>query len=387
VGGVNVFERADNGGESLTLSNAANETVWLRSNDTEFSDPQTANTVFELLVKLHSGPDTHEVYDPVLLNNLEQALAILRLWWPDANTVELRQGPVRDQAHAQQSKPETARTACFFTGGVDSFYSLISNIDEVTDIVYVHGFDVKLSDLELRQQVSNSLNKVAEYFDINLIQIESNLREVLDQFRGWSDTHGAALAIVGHLLPSDIGKIIIPSSDSYLDLPPWGSHPLLDKLWSSSERAFHHDGCEKRRIEKIEEICKESVVLETLRVCWQHYDEAYNCGRCEKCQRTMISLRIVGQLEHCSTFDKPLILPEVAALDYLNSDQGAYLKENLWYLQKYGDDPDLEKVLRSLLKPKNALQKAAIQIRRAAAQPNRILPALRKRIYQERSNA
>ena len=38
-----------------------------------------------------------------------------------------------------------------------------------------------------------------------------------------------------------------------------------------------------------------------LRVCWQNPDNAYNCGRCEKCFRTMLDLWVVGALDRCDT--------------------------------------------------------------------------------------
>jgi hypothetical protein len=52
-----------------------------------------------------------------------------------------------------------------------------------------------------------------------------------------------------------------------------------------------HHGRGARRWEKLERISREPGALDILRVCWQ--DKGFNCGRCEKCVRTMVLLRIL----------------------------------------------------------------------------------------------
>jgi hypothetical protein len=93
------------------------------------------------------------------------------------------------------------RVGAFFSGGVDSFYTLIKNQDIITDIIFVHGLDIKLGDQSYRQRISKSIQDIATHFGKNLIEIETNLRDLLDPYIsygrwGWS----IALAAVGHLL-------------------------------------------------------------------------------------------------------------------------------------------------------------------------------------------
>ena len=45
----------------------------------------------------------------------------------------------------------------------------------------------------------------------------------------------------GHLLSDAIGTLVIPSSYTYSDSPPWGSHFDTDPLYSSSRLAIVHD--------------------------------------------------------------------------------------------------------------------------------------------------
>jgi CubicO group peptidase (beta-lactamase class C family) len=59
------------------------------------------------------------------------------------------------------------------------------------------------------------------------------------------------LAAIGHLLAPAFERIYIAASVNYRDLFPWGTHPLLDPLWSSELLEFVHHGCAARRIEKL----------------------------------------------------------------------------------------------------------------------------------------
>ena len=47
-----------------------------------------------------------------------------------------------------------------------------------------------------------------------------------------------------------------------------------------------------------------------LRVCWQNVGTDLNCGRCEKCVRTMAMLAGAGVLDRCETFPDRVDLPD-----------------------------------------------------------------------------
>jgi hypothetical protein len=57
------------------------------------------------------------------------------------------------------------------------------------------------------------------------------------------------------------------------------------------------------------------VALQALRVCFEAQSDE-NCGRCGKCQRTMLVLDLCGALERCETFPRRSIsVREVARMD------------------------------------------------------------------------
>ncbi len=102
-------------------------------------------------------------------------------------------------------------------------------------------------------------------------------------------SQGGALASAALIL--GFPRVFVPSSFSYDQLFPLGSHPLTDPLWANDGMEIVHDGAEARRVDKIQEIAKEPLALANLRVCFN--DMNINCGKCLKCLRTMIPLQLL----------------------------------------------------------------------------------------------
>jgi len=281
---------------------------------------------------------------PRLLRNASAIQEIFRTWDLRAKQVNIDATP-----RVIAGSSASPGVGCFFTGGLDSFYTALKHKQEITHLVFVHGFDVAINDLPLRAKVSASLREAAAKLQKPLIEVETNLREFSDLYVNWDFYHGAALAAVGHLLSSRLCKMFIAASRSYVDLIPLGSHPLLDPLWSTETMEFVHDGCEATRIEKAAAIASDDMALKHLRVCWENRGGAYNCGRCEKCLRTMACLRTVGVLERCSTFESPLNLKALADLK-VEQIYRAHLENNLEVLERSGNDPELAEALGRCLR-------------------------------------
>ena len=218
----------------------------------------------------------------------------------------------------------------------------------LTHLIFVHGFDLPL-DSELRQPAALAAREVAAALGLELIEVETNVRSLIDRYVSWELCHGAALASVGLLFQERFRKILIPSTHSYADLTPWGSHPLLDPLWSTELTEFVHDGTHATRVEKCLAVADSDIALRHLRVCWENRDGRYNCGECEKCLRTMISLAAAEALERCGTLPHRLDAEAVAAMPLGSGNKRAYATENLAVLERTGGRPDLQEALRTAI--------------------------------------
>jgi hypothetical protein len=226
----------------------------------------------------------------------------------------------------------------FFSAGVDSFYTALKRNAELTHLVFVEGFDVFDATSRRGIAAADGARAAAAALGKELIEVETNLRELTESFAIWHLAHGIGLAAVGLLLQNHLERIFIPASYSYGDLGPWGTHPLLDPLWSTEALEFVHDGCELVRAEKVAVIADSETALKYLRVC-NRQNATYNCGRCEKCVRTMLNLRLAGALERCATLPSRVTYGQVASLQTTGRAERVSAQNNLKRARKTQDWP------------------------------------------------
>jgi hypothetical protein len=213
-------------------------------------------------------------------------------------------------------------SGAFFSGGVDSFYTLLKNVARypagdsrlVTHLLLVHGFDVKVTQEDLFQQVRQEIADVAEQLGKRLVIVKTDVKSALAGIH-WGDyAHGPALASVGLALAGLFHTLYIPATYAFTELRPRGSHPGTDPLWSTEGLEFVHDGAEADRSQKIRMLARSPAALRSLRVCWENRGNAYNCGRCEKCLRTMVELEMCGVLSQARMFPTTIEATDVERL-------------------------------------------------------------------------
>jgi hypothetical protein len=283
--------------------------------------------------------------DATALEHVNRAQALLASWHDDLQ-------PVHVKSTATAPSAGGVGVGCFFSGGVDSFFSALRHIDDITHLIFVRGFDIPLTDEELGDRAAAAARAAATAMGKKLVEVRTNIRQLSDPHVSWGlEFHGAALAMVGLALAPHLSKVIIPSSTRYQgDLDPWGSHPDLDRLWSSSAVTFVHDGSKTARTDKVAAIARHQLALDHLRVCWENPGGAYNCGRCEKCLRTMISLRAVGALGSCRTLPSSLDVRAVRWM-HVTQDDRPFAEDNLCALRASGcGDQELERALRTAIR-------------------------------------
>lgn len=247
--------------------------------------------------------------------------------------------------------------------GVDSFYSLLKNErdhpDErttVTHLLSVHGFDAAHGGWDERfpSDLLEGFQGVAAEKGKNLVPVVTNVRNVGARLAPWTMMHGGALASVALALGTAFSRVTIAASSTYANLVPWGTHPLLDPLWSTESLTVVHDGCEMDTIDKTWFVSESSLVMDWLRVC-PGYGSEYNCGRCMKCQRTMIDLMLQDRLDRCRTL--PHEIDPKTLRDALQMPTGpvhlANFRRRQQLLELRGDQPELNQVLIEHITPEH----------------------------------
>lgn len=229
------------------------------------------------------------------------------------------------------------RTGCFFSGGVDSFYTLLNMKSEITDLIVVHGFDFSVEDKLRSKEVSENVHAVANKLGKGVIEVACNPHPVLEDFGEWGrHGHGFALMAVGRTLSSELDAIVVPGSFSLAQQKPWGTWVESDYLFSDEVLTVLHHVDSSERIDKTIFIANDPMVQKCLRVCWKNVAGAYNCGVCEKCVRTMTALEILGVRDRFETFPQKWSPAMVAAVEHELSGVKLFAKENLQYMRGRG---------------------------------------------------
>jgi hypothetical protein len=281
--------------------------------------------------------------DPVAVANAAKAQEVLHGWYPAFSLVDV-------ESTGSAPREPGPGVGCFFSGGVDSFYSVLRHYDRITHLVFVHGFDIPIGNEDLAQRARTAARESAKALEKPLIEVSTNLRALSNTRVDWqTQYHGAALATVGHSLAVHVGEMIIPGSYAEADLHPWGTHPDLDKWWSGAAVTFEHDAVDVRRPEKVRALAEHQVALDHLRVCFKNKDGAYNCGRCEKCIRAMIALEVAGALERCKTLPTHLDLRTVRRMGVNSEAANLFVNENIAALEALPPDRRNDELLKALL--------------------------------------
>ncbi len=240
-----------------------------------------------------------------------------RAWWKYPELVP------RADKRDDSDEPNSDSAALCFSGGVDSFYSLLSLQPKPEFLIAIHGFDIPLRDEVRMSALKESLGHAAAHVGAKPIVIRTNFREHPGAGRAglWERAHGGALAAVGHLLCAAAGRLIISSTYSVNRQRPWGSSFMTDHLWSSDRLEVLHYGADLGREEKLRFLAREPLARRHLRVCWENRAPCGNCSRCAKCVVTMLMLAECDELGAFPAFTSGASLAEtIDALPYIKAN-------------------------------------------------------------------
>lgn len=241
-----------------------------------------------------------------------------------------------------------SRVGLFFSGGIDSWYSLLVHREEVTDLVWVSGADIPLDDTAHMEKSIDLVKRVADRFGKRLVTIRTNMRSFTDRFVPWYIYLDHMMQSPAHLLKREFNRMYLASALTSANLLRYGLDPTVTDLWSSSTLQVVYDCLEVDRLQKTARVAEEQFALENLRVCWQNPVEGLNCGMCEKCLRTMVNLEAAGALERCPVFNRPLDL-KLVARDFIKDDNQLFNTQmNLEAITKKGNKPLARALQRSI---------------------------------------
>ena len=221
---------------------------------------------------------------PTLMDNLAHFQALFDQWYPHLHSV-----PIQASSYASPPATATPAVGCLFSGGVDSLYTLLKNQQAVDTLFLCIGMDLQLQEQQRIADTRLRMQALAERLNKRLITVTTNIRHIFPQLQS---SYSHATIFCGIALATGIKQLYIPASHTALELFPWGSHPLTDPLMANGITEVIHHGVITRS-EKTAYLSHYQWALDELRVC--NTSDQYNCGKCEKCIRTMVTLAMLGK--------------------------------------------------------------------------------------------
>jgi hypothetical protein len=292
----------------------------------------TLGAASKLAVPLHVRGAVPAGFLALARSFMHDAAAWNSRWLDEYHEVPL---DVTSSPLAPEPATEGRGVACFFSGGVDSFDTVLRHPDEITHLIYVHGYDTPLANTKMRATILQSLRRAAAGLGKPLIEVETNLRELLPQ---WGHPVATLTEMgIAYLLSPQFRRVYIASDYAGYwpgDCPPQ-QLPEAELVDLDTVQIIF-DGRGRRRCEKTAQLATSQTALSTLRVCWLNKSMAYNCGQCEKCLRTMFALHLAGALDRCQTFDRPIELSAVRRM-LLHAVEVPFWQEILEGLERGAD--------------------------------------------------
>lgn len=318
---------------------------------TEQADPfAVACNAFAM--RLGCDLHVHGVVSPSLLANLEEYQAVWECWKPQTYQ---RRTLIADEEREATPAPGNLTIACF-SGGVDACCTAYSHVNRLNGrlnrdiraglhVVRAEHLPENLggsSDATLTSEADNA-SRTAENAEllladlgVPLIRVVTNwtiLRKQLDV--DWMETFASHFAACMTLFQKEYSVGMLASGDKYYFVRPHGSTPLTDPMLSSQGFRIVNDGGNLSRIDKIRVVSKWPKAKELLRVCWAGSHEDRNCCRCEKCIRTILDFRVVGEpLPPC--FAEDVTDDQIRSTRFKTESQRADFRSVLEYARSHG---------------------------------------------------
>lgn len=221
--------------------------------------------------------------------------------------------------------------------GVDSFHVLAGNSNlpynkhNVTHLAFnnvgSHGIGSKAHELYLKRK--ERALRFAQEHNFFFVGSDSNIAEVIPQPHYLSHTYSSVFAVyclqklysIYYYASEGYRFDDFSVRDSSKDNP--GKYALLSlPLLSIAQLRLYSEGEGLTRIQKLQKVAKYNPSYKYLDVCVEHSE---NCGKCEKCVRTILGLDMLGALDNYkAVFD----------VEYYRGHQRDYMMQLLYWHRK-----------------------------------------------------
>lgn len=202
---------------------------------------------------------------------------------------------------------ENDKCAITFSGGVDSYATLIKHINQKPDLVTIWGADIDWENEEGWNEVKHFVEKVGKKFDLNNILIKASVRRFIDNSElgrqydsiindNWWHAMQHGIGLIGNLIPymynNNVGKVYIPSTfKKNTKIICASNAEIVNCLKCAGIKTVYDESIDTRQ-EKVNTICnykKDKNTNINLRVCYKS-KKGVNCCKCEKCYRTIMAI-------------------------------------------------------------------------------------------------
>ena len=227
-----------------------------------------------------------------LLDNLEKYYDCWRTLRPDYKAIQL----VPDAEFDDSKKKLTNSAIMTFSGGLDASFSLFrhktgragrnaKNIEKAILLFGMADTPLKKPD-EFRMHAENA-RALCEDLGVDFLTVETNF---CLYWSDWGVEHFNVVVAALYFFERQSYKI---TGSSLCVLPVsykvWSSNPITDLMLSSNSACVISDDVAYDRTMKANVVKDWTLATEKMRVCWEGQDKSKNCGKCEKCIRTMLN--------------------------------------------------------------------------------------------------
>lgn len=202
----------------------------------------------------------------------------------------------------------TKKTVTFFSGGVDSFSTLICNLKLKPSLITICGGAIDFNNEKEWNNVKFYTTTIGKQFNLQNLFIKSSLRAFIDnselekQFHdklndNWWHAVQYSIGMISLVAPLcykyKISKVLFPSTYTEKEKNViCASRPEIDENLRFCSTTIVHDGYVFTRQQKVNNICnyiKKTNSNFIIRVCYRSLI-GDNCCKCEKCYRSIMAL-------------------------------------------------------------------------------------------------